>query len=265
MEYSSAENRSNRFVRCSFRQSCSICGGHGHNSRTCDVERMREFELECATALINIEVIADFEIWLSNTYDYNLLKSYAIFKCGVINSEATHTTCIRAIRNYIYNKYRFQYVSESNESEFVDDMEQIIVNRSQQSNAPLSEEDMMAALTNDIYSSIYFQTLMRTIQLQNYGDMMQNAFQESSLIRRYNIVNVIEKIESESDSIECGICYDEYKRQDCIIFGCNHEFCKCCTMKSLRAKQLCPYCRAPVTKLISRTQEIHDEIGELVV
>jgi hypothetical protein len=274
MEYSSAENRSNRFVMCSFRQRCSTCGCHGHNSRTCDVERMREYELEFATATQNIEVVADFETWLSNTYDYHVLKAFAITKCGVINSVATLTTCIHAIGTYIYNKYRFQYVSESNESiesEFINDMAQIIAFTPHQRIAPPSEEapseeDLTAALNNDISSSIYFETLFRYLSLQNYGRMLQSTFQESSLIRRYNIENVLEEAELDEEKvIECCICYDEYKRQDCVTFGCNHEFCKDCTKKALRAKQCCAYCRAPVAKLITRIQEVHDEIGELVV
>jgi hypothetical protein len=270
MENASAENRNNRFVRCSFRQSCSICGGHGHNSRTCDVERMREFELECATALINIEVIDDFESWLSNTYDYNILKAYAIFKCGVINSEATHTTCIHAIRNYINNKYRFQYVSESNDSEFVDDMEQIIFNRSQERDESLNETDVIAALTNDIYSNIYFETLMRTIQLQNYGHMMQSAFQEASLIRKYNIVIVIEKTELERENyIECGICYESYNKQDCVTFGCKHEFCKDCLIKSLqnekRDNPCCAYCRTNIDTITLNKEEYKEEFMDIIL
>ncbi len=265
MEYSSAENRSNRFVRCIFRQRCSTCGCHGHNSRTCNAERMREYELEFATATQNIEVVADFETWLS-TYDYHVLKAFAITKCGVINSEATLRTYIHAISSYIYNKYRFQYVSESNDSEFIDDMAQIISFRPQQSIAPPSEEDLTAALNNDITSSIYFETLFRYLSLQNYGRMLQSTFQESSLIRRYNIENVLEEAELDKEKvIECCICYDEYKMQDYVTFGCNHEFCKNCTKKALREKPCCAYCRAPVTKLITRIQEVHDEIGELVI
>jgi hypothetical protein len=263
MENTSAENRNNLIMN-NFRRSCSICRGYGHNSRTCNAVRLREFELECATECLSLEQV-DFERWLCNRYDPNLLKSYALSKCRISNSEQSLTTCIHEIGKYIYSKYKFQYVGENSDSGFIDDMEQVIVNRRDENIQPLSEENMMAALTNDIYSSIYFQILIRTIQLQNYGHMMQTTFQESSLIHKYNIENVLEKSESEPECIECGICYDEYNRQYCVTFECKHEFCKGCTMKSLRAKPLCPYCRAPVTKLICRTQEIHEELEELVI
>jgi hypothetical protein len=264
MENANVENRNNPIIMNNSRRSCSVCRGHGHNSRTCNANRLREFELECAIKCMTLEQI-DFERWLYNTYDDTLLKSYVLSKCIITNLEQDLRTCIHEIGKYIYRKYKFQYVDEYSELDFINDMEQIIFNRSQQTIAPVSEEDMIASLTNDIYSAIYFQRLMQTIQLQNYGNMVQIAFQESSLIRQYNIENVLEKTETETESIECCICYDEYKRQDIITFGCNHEFCKDCTKKSLRAKPSCAYCRASVTKLICRTQDIQDEIEELVI
>jgi len=252
--------RSRPFTRI---QHCSTCGLPGHNSRTCDSERMRNVELECSVKCQTIEQ-SEFEGWLSNTYDDELLKAYAVTK-GIIPlyTHSNLATCIHAIGTYIYNTYRFQSdysipdVIHTSDL-FVTEMVNIMSFRASEPSELSSE----AALYNQIRSGEYFQALFR------FGQMMQNnAFQESSLIKRYKIENIMEELtdEKKEEIIECCICYDEYNRQDFVQFGCNHEYCKDCIKKALRAKPLCPCCRGSVKKIISRRQEIYKEFEELVV
>ena len=94
---------------------------------------------------------------------------------------------------------------------------------------------------------------------------MQNVFNQTKLIRIYNIENVLQEEEEKEEEIECSICFDNHNKQDCVTFGCKHDFCKDCAKNALRVKPLCAYCRTQVTKMISRTQEIHGELEDLVV
>jgi hypothetical protein len=260
MEIQNAENRNSRVIlmySAASRPStsiryCSVCRNPGHNARTCVVnERNRQFELQCAISCQNMST-NEFEIWLSNTYEADFLKTYAVTKCGIINMEQDLASCIHAIRDYIYNTYMFEY------ADFTREMTQLFEVQHVEP-IQMSATDMEATLNNDIISALYFQSLRTRILLQNYGEMMQF---NPSVIQRYQIENVISE-EKKEEVIECSICYDEYNWQGCVQFGCNHEFCKDCVKKSLIANPCCPMCRAPVKKMIPRTPEIHKELEEL--
>lgn len=252
METLNSENRNNRavfFLRSrQFRMHCcSICRIPGHNRRTCDIaSRIREFELNCEIKCQTMEIV-EFNDWLKETYtnENNILWYYAIAKCS-IQTPINIQECIDTIVNHIYRRvYLYQYERE------VDDDENIISLLDAMTNV-LYEEVMIASLSNNIYSE------------NNVESLMQNLCNDRRLIKIYNIENVLEE-EEKKEQIECSICFDEYNRQECVTFGCNHEFCKDCTKKALSEKSTCAYCRAPVTKMISRTHEIHKELEQLVV
>jgi len=263
-------SRQDRRIQC-----CSICRTPGHNMTTCNIaSRMREFELDCSIKCQTIEIL-EFKDWLRETYtDENILRYYAVAKCGIQTQDY-----IGAIASYIYERYIYQYDSDNNsipdlidvDDEYNSLEDAMISVLTEMRNTPqemrntsqemmqLSEEHMIAVLNNDILSERYFEGLI------------QNLRKDRRLIKIYNIENVLEEEEKneknekkeKEETIECSICFDEYNRQECVTFGCNHEFCKDCTKKALSVKSTCAYCRAPVTKMISRTQEIHKELEEL--
>jgi hypothetical protein len=257
---------------------CSICRRTGHNMRTCHILnreiRMREFELECSIKCQNMEIY-EFNDWIRETYNANveLLRDYAAAKCSIQSSDNTQVY-IDAITSYIYETYVYQYTSNmvSGDDEYVS-LEEAMIGVLSEMNRPiettqLSSQDMEASLTNDIISGEYFETLLQNIQLRRYGQLIQSAYQETSLISRYGIENLLEEKEEKKEKeykIECSICFDEYNTENCVKFGCKHEFCKDCAKNLLLAKPYCAYCRSPVTKMISRKQEIHKELEELVV
>ena len=162
------------------------------------------------------------------------------------------------------------------------DMAEIMsgLNNSQPREEP-SMEDMEAALVNDINSGLYFMRAGMNRQLSNYDFYdtirinLNNSYtyMERFLVKRFNIETILEEqsleIENKETISECFICFENYKQSEFIKLGCNHEFCKDCTKKALRSdkrpKPCCAYCRTEVTKLISRTKEIHDDLLELVV
>ena len=277
METQNSENRNNRYVLFfrsrQYRRTncCSICRSQGHNMRTCNfASRMREFELECSIKCQTME-ISEFKVWLIETYtDIHLLRVYAVSKCGIQISDNIQVY-IDAITSYIYETYIYQYTSNMGpvDEDYIS-LEEAMINvlyemrYMPRETMQINLRDMEAALINDVLSGEYFETLLQNIRLINYGQLIQAAYQESSLILRYGIENLLQETENE-EKTECSICFEEYKREDCVMFGCKHEFCKDCTKKSLITKSSCAYCRTPVTKMISRTQEIHKELEELVI
>lgn len=277
---------------------CTFCRNRGHNILTCNDERFLEFETLCANKCQQVNE-EQFKHWLNETYNHdnqgaNLIKSYGSAKCGVLMRAHSETDIyINAITSYIYEKYRYMYstfinnntiseVVESSEidSDNYDDMPELIdddsfeydmaeimsgLNNSQPREEP-SMEDMEAALVNDINSGLYF--MRARMNLNN-----PYTYMERFLVKRFNIETILEEqsleIENKETISECFICFENYKQSEFIKLGCNHEFCKDCTKKALRSdkrpKPCCAYCRTEVTKLTSRTKEIHDDLLELVV
>jgi hypothetical protein len=186
------------------------------------------------------------------------LKEYAALKCELIvnTSQISNTiaiACINVITKYIYEKYRFQYVIMNeyventtniidDNSSFEDDIITILSGTQNTRREEPTPETLTATLINDY--EILFSTLL------------------------YNDVGLIENILEEKytdEKIDCNICYDKYYKQDCVTFGCNHEFCKDCTKKIIKEKPSCPYCREPVTKLISRTHDVYKELEKIII
>ena len=221
---------------------CSFCRREGHNRLTCDDPRLLDFELTCATQCQTMTE-TEFYAWLSDTYDSDLLKTYAAKKTRIPFNNIRDISIYKdAVTRYIYETYKYQYNTHEEESDHY------------------LENNMNAALINDIRSAYLFLEMSENMHERRIEQLKK--FEISSGLKT---LSTKEKKEIE----ECCICFEHFKKPEFVKLNCNHEFCKECLKKSLisdtREKPCCAYCRTEVTTITSRTRDIYNKMSELVV
>ena len=253
-----AENRNNiqfitplsiRVSRC-----CSFCHQAGHNISRCNSDRLLEFEIICANQVRNMTQ-QEFKFWITNNYinEQLLLKSFAIRKCQS-NSRLSTAIYIEHIVSYIFRNY----VLEEN---FEDDILNILVNF--RNNSEINER--LEPSIEDIQG--INQTVLREYMLELFNNFMTNVRNQSLENRKLNIFSTVENDET-SGICQCSICWEDKEVKNFVKLGCNHEFCKDCLIKSLKADSreipCCALCRSEVKTLRSRTDLVHSEMLDFV-
>lgn len=76
-----------------------------------------------------------------------------------------------------------------------------------------------------------------------------------------------EEEELNTECIECSICLDNKNKSQFVKLNCNHQFCSCCVINIFKTKIetnnntiCCALCRTNVTKIITPTHAIKNEI-----
>jgi hypothetical protein len=222
-----------------------------------------EFEILCANSVANINTQTDFTNWLTENYaaDQLLVKAFAIRKFRV-STRTPITHCINLISGYIFRTYKNNHQME----EDIDDDDE----------NPLSFEDEMINLLTELRNTrerepqqeIHEVMGIEQIVLREMFLFMINSIrQEFASQRKLNIISSLE-IDETNEMCECNICWEEKEKQNFVKFGCNHEFCKDCTLKTLRLDQrekpCCALCRGEVKSVVSRTNEVHSELADLI-
>ena len=253
-----AENRNNiqfitplsiRVSRC-----CSFCHQSGHNVSRCNSDRLLEFEIICANQVRNMTQ-QEFKIWILTNYINQdlLLKSFAIRKCQS-SSRLPTAIYIEHIISYIFRNYVL-------EETFEDDILNILVNF--RNNSEINER--LEPSIEDIQG--INQTVLREYMLELFNNFLNTVRSQNSENRKLKIISTIENDEI-CGNCECSICGEDKEVKDFVKLGCNHEFCKDCLIKSIRAdlreNPCCALCRTEVKYLRSRTELVHSELENLV-
>lgn len=69
----------------------------------------------------------------------------------------------------------------------------------------------------------------------------------------------------EDEVVDCSICFECKKRENMVVFECNHEFCKDCTIKIIRTYPFCPCCRAKINKVTTFSIDTKKEMTEKLI
>jgi hypothetical protein len=246
-------------------QCCSFCRRIGHNLTTCNSDRLREFEAICATQVLQTETQDDFKNWLYQNYmaEQLLLKTFAIRKFRV-TSRTTIEICVNLITDYIFMHYKNTNETEEiveHEGEFENDLMSFI----QEFSAERVEEIQENRIISEIQQARAIENmLMREMFIAMMSGIINRTLRGDS--RKFKIVSTVNNNENVNinETCECPICYDEKEFKNFVKLGCNHEFCKDCvinTMKSNHSTNLsCAFCRAEVTKIESKTNEVKNEL-----
>lgn len=273
---------------------CSFCRRVGHNRSTCDDQRLLDFELVCSTQCQRMNE-DEFMVWLTETYEENnkqLLKTYAVKKTRISHSR-DFSTYKNAITRYIYATYRYSYdfptiTEEASDDDSMPDL--IEINDDYYLEVEtisaltglrnMAEEEyqniMNASLENDIRSAYFFAEMFRSTMsgtpIHSRKFAIESILQEEDKMGKMEEMEEMEEMKEMKEMeeiLDCCICFESYNKSEFVKLNCNHEFCNGCLKNALtsdkRSKPCCAYCRTEVTKMISRTSEIYDKMGKLIL
>jgi hypothetical protein len=255
-----SSRRRRRNTRC-----CSFCREDTHTVNLCNSPRLTEFEnilyekKMSLLALENVDVnhkMRDFELWLCTMDNVNILKAYAVNKCGAYTRDSL-SKCIlfitrkiwieerQEIHEYILQRQQEYYNVRRIQNEFIrlrttfsqiaDQINQ--VNQNNQNNEPLQE-----AVLEGVMSWIIDRTPDLTIL-----ERMVSPPKKLEIVWKYEKENEQNKINNE----ECSICYEQTEYSNKVKLNCNHDFCGFCVKKIIEKnnKPCCAFCRVTIEKI----------------
>jgi hypothetical protein len=168
------------------------------------------------------------------------------------------------ITNYIYRTYVFTSHAELEEQEdFENDLMSFVQHLASQN------EDIRNRIP-EIDEVRGMETILIREMMFSMFPLMFTNFIRENLHQKLNILSTVENNENEDihKLCECAICYDEKQVKNFVKLGCNHEFCKDCiitTMKKNNSTNLCcAFCRTEIKSIESRTNEVKNEINNLI-
>jgi hypothetical protein len=267
-----AENRRNvNVLPPSIRrhQCCSFCRQPGHNLTTCNSDRLREFEVICATQVLQTNTQDDFKNWLIQNYisEELLIKTFTIKKFRITARESIER-CMDLITEYIFAIYKNTNETDEHENEFENDLMTFIQTFSterQEIREAIPEIDVVRTMEHMLMREMMFGMMTRMLtNLNNMNNVKIN--------QKFNILSSIENNDNEdvNKKCECSICYDDKELKNFVKLGCNHEFCKDCLITTMKTRQpndnnlSCALCRTEIKTVKSRTEQVYMEISELI-
>jgi hypothetical protein len=250
---------------------CSFCRSTSHTINNCDDQRLVDFEELCLVKkilfdqmqeivdIININENSEnnFRQWILEKYLENqlLVKTFAVSKCRA-TVRSTALTVIQLIIDYFYYSDLPELINA--EEDFIPfNTTPPIINRNLFSDAIIGLLILSQQSNNIeiIYPTIFNINNLYTIPVQN-----------TKIVSK-----MIEEERTSDEECECGICYENYKKQQFVKLSCNHEFCSNCIKTTLVKNKLtmrettCAYCREKVLEIVSRTEEVKILFDELVI
>jgi len=245
---------------------CSFCRVQGHTVSTCNDIRLRNFE-DCCIIRQSIEPSVNsryqFKAWLLSTAlnETLLVKTFAIRKCGASRQSSIHD-CIEYIIHYFYNNNNNQTnLNDSLLEDFIPLTENTTSNR----------EDLLSAAIGMLYISNQTPTIEET-EINDLEQIINEYVNYINSKNKYkiNMSTELELVEEQQHVCECNICYESYEKRNFIRLNCMHEFCNTCLKTILTVDtdkiQLpcCAYCRANITDIVVRSEEIKTQFEEIV-
>jgi len=250
-------------------QCCSFCRQPGHNLTTCNSDILREFEVICATQVLQTNTHDEFKNWLIQNYrsEHILIKTFTIKKFRITARESIER-CMDLITEYIFAIYKNTNEVAEQENQFENDLMSFIQEFSterQEIRESIPEIDVVRTMERMLMREMMFG--MMTRMLTNL-----NNVNNANLNQKLNILSSIEHNDNEdiNEICECSICYDEKELHNFVKLGCNHDFCKDCLITTIKTSQIngnnlsCALCRSQVKSVKSRTHNVYSEVAEFI-
>ena len=253
--------RRHRAVRC-----CSHCGEEGHSIRTCNDDRIRELEVECARRIQHY-TDEQFTQFLNTEFETEptLIRALAMKKCRV-TTKTSKVEVVRAVSVYIRRTYiygaRDIYDAFNGHSAFSNDNELREGEREEVTDA------MVQSMAYVLRRDMLWHTLA-TILIDFIRDEPNNNDNNNN--NKLNIISTVKNDENLdiNQVCECNICYEERKVSNFTKFICNHEFCKDCVINTIKSKRntnniCCALCRTEVKSVETKTNEVKAELDKYI-
>lgn len=249
-----AVTRRPRATRC-----CSHCGEEGHSIRTCNDDRIRELEVECARRIQHY-TDEQFTQFLNTEFETEptLIRALAIKKCRT-TTKTSKDEVVRAVSVYIRRTYiygaRDIYDAFNGHSAF--------------SNSERFREGEREEVTDAIVQSMEY-ALRRDMLWHTLATILMDFIRDEPN-NKLNIISTVKNDENLdiNQDCECNICYEEKKVSDFTKFNCNHEFCKDCVINTIKSRRnanniCCALCRTEVKSVETKTNEVKAELDEYI-
>jgi hypothetical protein len=221
---------------------CSYCREEGHNVTSCNHNDLIVFESMLHT-LKQILQASEYEmtvsqmkqylnVWLLVDIDRRLTRGFAMRKCGGLSRDSIQKCCDKIIY-YIWPNSENDMI-EIEASTTVDMLYQLLV-----------DEDITQLQRNRLYVLI---------------TILEQAEQAGQT--KFAIETEYKNLLSDTETRECGICYNELSTNKFVTINCSHSFCSDCirrvfeTSVKNEVNPKCAFCRVPVSKVIINDENI---------
>lgn len=246
-------NRIRNIRNIARQRCCSFCREAGHTINLCNDQRLIDFDTLCHDKKSSFEnerhPIDSFQEWLLERYFQNqlLVRAYAISMCG----STTRASIENIIDTIMIHFYGEQY-----------DLPDLIENTEYIPFPPIennNNDGMQQPTTNFIMYITWLDSHFEAQDLNNSFEMQD---------RKFGIATQVVEEESETPC-ECNICYESFNVTNFVKLNCEHEFCKDCLKKSMKAcgrlkTPTCAYCRAQITNITYRNETIQTEFLDII-
>ena len=244
---------------------CINCRGR-NTTNPSDCQCFDYFETECSRQCLTMDS-GFFKVWLRDIYSeqMDLLLNFTLVRCqgNFLDYLERNISCaINAITNYIYNKYVNISIHHP-PTIYTGDIE----SDSDSSMPSLIDADdnsySIPSIDDPLENVIYYQE-----------DTANNLFSITRIKRhfldKFEIICLLEKLqEEENKTMNCCICYEDFKKELFVEMDCKHEFCKDCFIKIANSnrnkKPCCSYCRTEMKTIRTRIYSIWLEIANLTI
>lgn len=230
---------------------CSYCREEGHNVTSCNHNDLIVFESMLHT-LKQILQASEYEmtvsqmkqylnVWLLVDIDRRLTRGFAMRRCGGLSRDSIQQCCDKIIY-YIWPSSE-NYMIEFEQSSTVDMLYQLLV-----------EEDITQLQRNRLY------ILITILEQAEQAEQAGQAGQATQI--KFAIETEYRNILCDTETRECGICYNEVATNKFVTINCSHSFCSDCigSVFEMSVKNevypKCAFCRVPVSKVIINDENI---------
>ena len=229
----------NLALRC-----CSFCRQPGHSINLCNDQRIQDFDNLCRSKKLEFEdsliPIDAFQEWIYEYWPGNeqIIKAYAVSKCGALLRDRI----LNLIESIMIHLYGEEY---------------------------LLSEDSPPPLVEDLDDNVEIDDINSDLIIYHIVSLLtQNEFRTAGE-RKFSIKCDLNKIESQ-EVCDCNICFEEFNITNFVKLNCNHEFCKECVKQTLKTcnrflDPTCAYCRAPITNLSFKNNDVQSEFSEMII
>jgi hypothetical protein len=246
-------NANNAITRNSTRR-CSFCRLSGHDIRTCNDNRLLQFEYLCDEKMIyfkqnNNDPYLLFRNWLldemlQSRENKKIIQAYSI-KIGC--TRRTYILdCIVKIVNYFSIKYDCQINNLHTE---------------------LNDDDLNTVQVYELFL-LFLSSLQNNLNENHMDQEVQNRkFDIKIYVKNDKKLN--NQLIDETMIDDCSICWENKNKQNFIKLNCNHEFCKDCIINciknDIRNKPCCAICRTTIEELEIKDENFRNEFYEIIV
>jgi hypothetical protein len=285
---------------------CSFCRTAGHNITRCDSEIINGFESKTLDFIRQEqENITNLHQYLlnktKNTEERNLIKAFAIRKCGM-RIKNNMDSCMLAIIQHFQNIQASHIVENNSENQV--QLSELGTRESELRARELEIREHRARVRSENRARIERERMARRDRelMARDRQFMARIFEETIVIlneyrrraryenmevfdfinisgltneriqmnRKFNIKTKISKNQKNlEEKCDCNICYEEREKKMFVKLDCGHEFCKDCIKQSLQNENkeipCCAFCRSDIKNFEFNLETIKNEFNDLLI